>query len=83
MGGGGLWGIVNQVMLLEDWDMDLGPEEWWVVFQGSNAEGGKKGKGERGKNRKRKKEGGTFRVPSSILFATREKGGVAPPRGAG
>ena len=30
-------------------------------------EGGKKGKG------KREKEGGTFRVPSSILFANREE----------
>ena len=40
------------------------------MSQGSNAEGGKKGRKKIGKKRKREKEGVTFRLPSSILFAT-------------
>ena len=52
---GGNGGTVSQVTVLGDWDEDfpMDPGEWWVVSQGSDGEGGKKGK----------KEGGTFRVP--------------------
>ena len=59
--------------MLEDWNEELEPEEWWVVSQVSNgeAEGGKNGK--EGKKRKREKEGGTFRVPGGLLFRTREE----------
>ena len=42
--------------------------KWWVVAHGSNGEGGKKGK-----NRKREKEGVTFRVPGELLFLTQEE----------
>ena len=41
-GGGGNGGGVIQVTVLADWDANLGPEEWWVVSQGSDGEGGKK-----------------------------------------
>ena len=30
--------------MVADWDEELDPQEWWVVSQGSNGEGGKKGK---------------------------------------
>ena len=40
------------------------------MSQGSTGEGGEKRK--KGKTRKRKKEGGTFRVPRRLLFRTRE-----------
>ena len=51
--------------VLGDWDQELHPGEWWVVSQGSNEEGG-----EKVKKRKRKKEGGTFRVPGELPFHT-------------
>ena len=57
--------------MLEDWDAEQDPGECWVVSQGSNREGGKKGNN--GKKRKREKEGGTFRVPGELLFLTREE----------
>ena len=40
-------------------------------MQGSNMEGGKKGK--KVKKRKREQEGGTFRVAGELLFRTREE----------
>ena len=46
----------------------MDPGQWWVVLQGSNGEGGKKGK-----KREREKKGGTFRVPGELLFLTREE----------
>ena len=68
---GGNGGTVNQVTMLGAWDEDLCPDEWWMVSQGSNGECGEKGK--QGKKSKIEKEGGTFRVPSSLLFAIREE----------
>ena len=60
-------GTVSQVTVLGDWDEDLDPGEWLVVSQGSN------GEREKGKKRKREKEGGTFRVPGELLFRTQEE----------
>ena len=72
-GRGAMGGTVSQVTVLGDWDEELDPGEWLVVSQGSNGEreGGKKGK--KGKERRREKEGGTFRVPGELLFRTREE----------
>ena len=61
-------GTVSQVTVLGGWDEELHPGEWWVVSQGCNGEGGKKGK-----KWKRQKEGGTCRVPRELLFRTREE----------
>ena len=55
--------------MLADWDTDLGPEEWWVVSQGPMGRVGRRGR-EEGEE---EEQGGTLRVPSSILFATREE----------
>ena len=65
---GGNGGTVRQVTVLGDGDEELDAGDWWVVSQGSNGEGGKKGK-----KRGREKEGGTFRVPGELLFLTREE----------
>ena len=65
---GGKGGTVNQVTVLADWDEELDPGECWVVSQGPNGEGGKKGK-----KRKRESERGTCWVPGKLLFRTREK----------
>ena len=66
---GGNGGTVSHVTVLGDWDEELDPGDWWVVSQGSNGEGGKKGK-----KRKWEKEGGTFRVLGEFLFRIREEG---------
>ena len=68
---GGNGGTANQVTMLRDWDEELDPGDWWVVSQGSNREGGKKGKTR--KKRKRGKPGGTFRMPGELFFHTREE----------
>ena len=62
---GGNEGPVSQVTVLRAWDEELDPGDKWVVLEGSNEEGGKKGK-----KRNQAKEGGTFRVPRELLFRT-------------
>ena len=59
--------------MLADWDEELEPGDWWVVSQGSEGEGKKKGRGKKGTKRKREKEGGTFRVRGGLLSKTREE----------
>ena len=68
---GGNRGTISQVTVLGDWDEELDPGEWWVVSQGSNGKGVKKG--QKGKKRKREPEGGTFRVAGELLFLSREE----------
>ena len=40
---GGNGGTISQVTALGHWNEELDPVDWWVVSQGSNGEGGKKG----------------------------------------
>ena len=64
-------GTYELAYLIKKKKKELDPGEWWVVSQGSNGDGVKKGK-----KRKREKEGGTFRVPGELLFRTREEAGA-------
>ena len=68
---GGNGGTINQVMVFEDWEEELDPGDWWVVWHGSNGQAWKNGK--KGKKRKREKEGGNFLVAGELLSRTQQE----------